>query len=300
MRQDRDEEALQCLSKAVQSDSQNHMAHYYYASLLQQLSAGKDKDDRKAQFEVMRTHLKKSIEIAPYYVQAYELLGYVGLMLQDELDDVEARLSKAISIAPGRESLRITLAQVMMSNNKVIAARTVLNALYATTASASTRSRTEELLNYIANRLQSEQAMKEYEGRRRAAGLPAQIPNETSSRDDGPPRIARTGVPPTEPGPTTNARLRFPQPTVQGPQVEGLLTAIDCASGMTLQVRVGNSSVLLHTDNPSKIDFVSNVSSVKDSIGCGPVKPELKVLITYKRGGDPNFLGEPLVVEFRD
>jgi hypothetical protein len=44
---------------------------------------------------------------------------------------------------------------------------------------------------------------------------------------------------------------------------------------------------------------VSYAANVKDLIACGPVKPELKVVIIYKRGSDPSVLGEPLVVEFR-
>jgi hypothetical protein len=69
--------------------------------------------------------------------------------------------------------------------------------------------------------------------------------------------------------------------------------------GLTLQVRGGNGFVRLHTETPSKIDFISYVANVKDAIECGPVKPELMVVITYRRASDPSFLGEPLVVEFR-
>jgi tetratricopeptide (TPR) repeat protein len=295
MREDKDEEALQFLSKAVQSESQNHMAHYYYASLLQQLSEDRRAEDRKEQLELMRTHLKKSIELAPYFVEAYDLLAYVDLVTQSDLDDAEKKLGKAIGLAPGRESLRITLGQVMVANNKAVAARAFLTQLRSNTHDSMIRERAEELLNRIATYLESQAAMREYEERRKAAGLQA----ETASVDattDTQPRLTRNGVPLPETG--TETTLRVPERKVEGPQVEGFLTNIDCARGMTLQVRVGNGFVRLHTEDSSKVDFVSYAPNVKD-LACGPVKPELKVVITYKRGNDPSVLGEPLVVEFR-
>ena len=84
-----------------------------------------------------------------------------------------------------------------------------------------------------------------------------------------------------------------------GLQVEGFLTLIDCAKGMDLHVRTDRGIVLLHSDMPSRINFVSYVSTVKDSIVCGAVTPELHVIVVYKRTTDPAYLGEPLAVEFR-
>jgi len=296
MREDKDEEALQFLEKAVQSESKNHMAHYYYASLLQQLSRDERTEDRQEQLELMRTHLKKTIELAPYFVEAYDLLVYVDLVTGTELDDAEKKLSKAISLAPGRQLLRITLAQVMIANDKAIAARTLLTQLRANSNDPAIRDQAEELLSRIATYLESQAAMREYEERRKAAG----IQTETASVDatsDTPPRLTRDGVP--VPKPETDMTFKVPERKVEGPQVEGFLTNIDCAKGMTLQVRVGNGFVRLHTETPSKVDFVSYATNVKDEIACGPVKPELKVVIIYKRGSDPSVLGEPLVVEFR-
>lgn len=73
---------------------------------------------------------------------------------------------------------------------------------------------------------------------------------------------------------------------------------MDCSRGLTLRVRVNNQSVELHTDMPSKIEFVSYLATVSDSVGCGPVKPDIPVAIVYRRTEDTRFLGEPLRVEF--
>ena len=78
------------------------------------------------------------------------------------------------------------------------------------------------------------------------------------------------------------------------------MTLIDCSKGLTLRVRVGNGNVELHTDTPSQIELMSYVSAVTDRIPCGSIKPELPVVIIYKRGTDPRFLGEPLRIDFVD
>jgi hypothetical protein len=65
-----------------------------------------------------------------------------------------------------------------------------------------------------------------------------------------------------------------------------------------LHVIAENRTVDLHTDDPSKIEFVSYTTRVSDSIACGPVNPELAVVIFYRAGGKPQFLGEPIRIEF--
>jgi len=67
---------------------------------------------------------------------------------------------------------------------------------------------------------------------------------------------------------------------------------------MTMRLRVGNGIVELHSDTPEKIEFMSYVAGVSGSIACGSQKPEPPVRITYKRGPDARFLGEPLRVDF--
>ena len=73
---------------------------------------------------------------------------------------------------------------------------------------------------------------------------------------------------------------------------------IDCSRGVTLQLRVGNGTVRLHTDDPQAIEFNSNIAAVKDSVACGPLNPEVAVVVNYRRTGDPQYLGEPTHVTF--
>ena len=74
--------------------------------------------------------------------------------------------------------------------------------------------------------------------------------------------------------------------------------SVDCTSGLTLRVVISSGTVELHTDTPAQLEFVSFITTVKDSIACGTTEPPLRVAIVYKRTADHRFLGEPLRVDF--
>ena len=62
-------------------------------------------------------------------VDAYALLGYIALALRSELPEAETALLKASELAPGREELRLALADVMIGNGEDLAARATLTLL---------------------------------------------------------------------------------------------------------------------------------------------------------------------------
>jgi hypothetical protein len=79
----------------------------------------------------------------------------------------------------------------------------------------------------------------------------------------------------------------------EGEHVTGLLTLLDCTSGLTLHVRTDAQMLQLHSDNPTSIQFLSYVPDVSANITCGPRDPGIPVTITYQKEAL-----EPLVVEF--
>ena len=79
----------------------------------------------------------------------------------------------------------------------------------------------------------------------------------------------------------------------------GALVLIDCNKGMTLTVKAGTQTFKFHSDDPSRIKFVSFVKAVSNSISCGPVAGAgTPVTITYRPTPEGPATGEPLVVEF--
>ena len=166
------------------------------------------------------------------------------------------------------------------------------------------------LLDQIQTYLENQQALREYEEKRRefeAAAAAARLrepepepePEPAANTTDAPPTLTRNSARESSDGRTIQtAPPQLARPA--GQQIEGQLIFADCTRGLTLRIRVGNGNVELHSDDPSKIEFLSYTNSVSDSFACGSPKSALPVVIVYRRGNDPRYLGVPLRVEFHD
>jgi tetratricopeptide (TPR) repeat protein len=303
MRQGNKTEALKFLAQAVQGDIRNSMVHYYYATILQSAIETKD----KAQWGLMRHHLKKAIELAPDYFPAHDMLGYVALASGEDRPATEELLKKALVSAPGKREIRLRLAELMLANNEPLAARAILFSLKNVADDDAVQRRTQSLLDEVQRRIDNEQAVREYQERRKEAEIQAAnkvrdsaatSPASQANAIEGPPPLRR---PETTAVTDDSSTVETAKPTLNRPagrQIEGTLLQIDCSNGMTLRLRVGNGNVELHSADPSKIEFISYSKTVSDFIACGPVRTEIPVLIIYRAGGDARFLGTPLRVEF--
>jgi len=301
LRQDRDDDALKYLTQAVESDSQNHMAHYYYAYMLQKFSAGEVRAERESRLRLMRTHLKKSLELAPRYVEAYRLLGYVAAALEEEMDETEELLRRAVTFAPGRQDLQLSLFQLMVFNNKAQAARFLVAQLINVAEDEVVRKQAEGVMQSIMDRLQYENEVRAYNERRAAyeSTRPVTRVEEKASEktSEETPAIRRNPASTSSDSRTeTIDRLTASRPV--GSEIEGKLTSIDCARGATFRLQVGGGFMELHSDKPAEIEFKSYVSTITASISCGPLKTPVSVRIVYRRISDGRFIGEPLLIEF--
>jgi hypothetical protein len=228
----------------------------------------------------MRTYAKKTIELAPRFVEAYALLARVELNAGENLDEAAATLTKAMAIAPGREDIQLLLVQTHLRANRTADARNLLFAIERSTSDPEVRRRATALLD------QTEQTFtfteitpaieKEIEKEQPPAPLPA------------PERRAQE---------TVLEALTPVGPTVEGEKLTGLLTNMDCSSGLTLTVRMERGAVEFHSSDPDKIQFLSYTADISDgNVKCGPRNPAIPVTITYKPV--PGGPGNPLVVEF--
>jgi tetratricopeptide (TPR) repeat protein len=296
-RQGKKDEAVKLFAKAVAGDSKNHLAHYYYAHLLEESRDDDAPEARKTRLDLMRTHLRKAIELSPRFVQAYSLLGYVALVSQEGVRDAQDGVLKAIEYAPGRMDLRLMLARLMMLNNDLSAAQSVASLVRDRATDDVIRHQAEQLLGDINNRRQYERDLLAYQEqvrlRRVAAAVADEAPVSDAVQVDRPRLVRRTEE-------RVVATAKVEQREFEGIRIDGLLVAVDCANGVTLRVRANNTIVELHTSKPAEVEFVSYVTAVKDTFECGPTNPEVPVVITYRRTGDRRFLGEPQKIEFVD
>jgi hypothetical protein len=285
------------------------MAHYYYASLLQTVDQDGGANQDSSRYELMLQHLKKCIELAPGYLNAYEMLGYVALRSRSELRETQNLLMQAMASSPGRREIRLRVGELMIANDEHQAARVVLFPLKD--GEDAVNRRAQSLVEYIEKYLENQRALREYEAQRRAAAEAAaaeavaveEKPTVADAGRDEPrderPTLTRTARSSNESNRTvetaTPARINRPA----GLEIEGVLISADCTRGLTLRLRVGNGNVELHSNDPSKIEFLSYTTAVSNSFACGSfASAPPPVHIVYRRSGDARYLGEPLRVEF--
>jgi tetratricopeptide (TPR) repeat protein len=288
VRQRRYDEAQALLKKAAEADSKNHIVNFYYAYVLERAdadAAGAVAGASAEKYEAIRTYAKKSIELAPRFVEAYALLARADLNAGENLEEAEATLKKAISIAPGRDDLQMLLAQTYLRNNHTPEARSLLSAIERSATNIDVRRRATALLD------QTEQTFtfteitpaieKELANQRQEPLQPAAAPPPPVNR-----KVEETVLEPLTPI----------APAVDGEKISGLLVNMDCSNGLTLRLRTDKATVELHSLEPQKIQFLSYTAEVTDSVRCGARNPGTPVTITYRPV--PGGAGEPLVVEF--
>ena len=74
---------------------------------------------------------------------------------------------------------------------------------------------------------------------------------------------------------------------------------IDCRDGLMLVLRSNDKVVRFQTKTPIKVEFTSKVSNAANDAACGWVRPEQRVVVTYRKSDNPAYLGEPLRIEYK-
>lgn len=285
MRQNRFDDAKQQLTLASQSGANNYLVHYYYAYVLSREGIGPDGSaegyfDAK-QTALMRAELKKAIELAPNFAEAYRLLAFVNLVRDEQLDEAVALLKKAIELSPRRQEFALLLAQVHLRREEFAAARRVLQSIIQSSASPYVHAQAQALLASVAAKEEFVARVKALEAEARKEELP-------------PPGMIQPCDAP-QPGPQLK-KLRF-----EGQQVCGMLVRVECeGDGVVLVVEAEGRTLMLHSEMLNRIRFVTYTADVRGQVTCGQRSPANPVLITYRPAKDSTSKanGEVVAVEF--
>ena len=183
-------EAHASLERAVAANSQNYLAHYYYAYTLSH--AGPDESPSLGGYtpEVaakIREHLQKAITLRPDFPESYNLLAYVSLVTGQGIDESIASLKQVLSASPGKHQFIYMLGQLYTRKGNYKAARELLEQVVKSKAEEDVRKHAESLLDIIRN--VEEQAAK-YEAAKQAGlrvrGPKPEITFGTSSNQETP------------------------------------------------------------------------------------------------------------------
>jgi Tfp pilus assembly protein PilF len=234
-RQGHFEEARKRYAQAVQLDSQNFLAHYYFAAISIDNLATPSED---AQLE---SSLRTAIKLNPSFAPAFNLLAVFLGMRQRNLEEARMMGLSAVTLEPANIDYRVNVANVLMaagqSKNAILVLRNAAKL-------AKTPQETQAVDNSLM-RAQEYAAMQERMGER----------NRLVSEmvEAGQEQAAPSGAE----VPSLAHRKEF---VPSGPRrfVVGVLKDIHCeAASLDLTVTSGTKTIVLYTDNYYKLPFTS-------------------------------------------
>lgn len=276
-RQGRFEEARTMLKQAVAGNSNNYLAHFYYAYALSR--EGMDSDNVVRSYPpdtvaIMRTHLSKAIELSPAFPESYSLLAFVNMVTGEELDRSTDLLTKAMVLAPGRQDLGFMLAQIYMRQERLDLARQALESL----RKAKDRQMRQKAENLLASIKDHEEQLARYRAelgdsatgpslRRREAAT------AENSQPPTPSELLRQKLGPVEPGQE---------------RIQGWFNRLECDDSGTAYFVVQTSERLykLRASDVTKVRLTT-YTPVERTLRCGVRQTPENVVVTFHPAKDP-------------
>ena len=290
MQRNKYSEAKEHFKQALARGSQNHLAHYYYAEVLERELSGDTRSLSVIQSDLAKVlieELKTSIKLMPGFAPAYNLLGFVYLVTGENLKEAEQALKIALRIEPQSKPFALTLAQIQMRMQNYDAAKKTLAPLLASD-DAHLKERAQSLMGYIDSYT------------RRDTGDPAQANNEarTSEADSKRPRLNEAGGDLGKS--STKDSGRGPMLKLEGAEImSGVLAAIECDGGMVLVFKSGDKLLRFGVSNVVNLQFYTHDPQFTPQMGCGPINLPAFVHFKPSSGNQTKFAGDAVAVEFK-
>ena len=148
-RQNRFDEAVGHLTRAVELEPDNFLAHYYraFAASLEAMDAsGFVRNYAAPKADLMRHELNKTIELQPNFACAYALRAFVNFTNRKDFDNAIADLDKARKLEAGDEQFALQQAQIFLQQADFERLRQAARPIFATAEDVKTRSQAQLLL----------------------------------------------------------------------------------------------------------------------------------------------------------
>jgi len=271
-------EAHASLERAVAANSQNYLAHYYYAFTLSR--SGFDDAPSIAAFSPdvaakIREHLQKAIALRPDYPESYNLLAYVSLVTGKDIDEAIDSLKRALSSSPGRHDFMFMLAQLYLHKDDFKTAREMLELVTKSNAEEQVYQHSETLLTQL-------RSIEEQKARHEAAKQSSGSGSSTPVATDGPDTQNEAHK-----DPSFYLREVLRAPAAGETQLQGTLVKIECeAKGLVFVVKTSAGLLRLRTASFDEIKLTTYDPTVKGEITCGARTPENVVVVCYLPNAD--------------
>ncbi len=268
-RQSKWSEALVSLERAVASETADYLIRYSYAFVLSRqgetglnpASGFSSESGAKA-----RQQLKKVISLRPDFPDSYNLLAYVNLVTNTEIDETIQTLQRALVRLPGRLDFTYMLGQLYMHKDDYKQARPMLEQVVRGTVEDRVRRHAELLISTMVS---VEEQRLQKAAARRARGVNPETPT-------------RTGFANQAPNPSEELRefLRIPAPGET--QTQGKLLSIECEQGgLVFVVKTSDRVLRLRTETFQQIKRTTYTADVRGTLTCGKRQPENAVVVCY-------------------
>ena len=273
-------EALASLERAVAANSQNYLAHYYYAFTLSRSGPGGGPTVAGYPADIaakIREHLEKAIALRPDYPESYSLLAFISLVTGKGIDESLASLKKISASFPGRHDLTLMLAQLYLEKGERKLAREMLEQVVKLSTDQQVRQDAASLLSDISSfEKATEKAAEDEKQSAHAVADENQVVIQPNDKPSTPP-----------PDPSSYLREALRQPKAGETQLQGTLVRIECdAKGMVFVVQTGATLLRLRASSLGNMELTTYDPSIKGDISCGERKPANAVVIAYLANAD--------------
>jgi Tfp pilus assembly protein PilF len=268
---DHREEARNWYEQAVNLDSQNYLAHYYFASL----SMGSIREDDAA----IEASLRTAIRLNPRFAPAYDRLASFLATKRQKLDEAHMLNLQAIALDPGNLNYRMNAANVFMSQDRYPDALNALRIAQKVARNPAETAKVEEEMKQVEQFLQ---ARSEAETNvKRIAAEQVRAVNQT------PTVVALPPMHPTEPP--------------NGPKhtVEGVIQNVSCGYPSVLEFSVVNAKTTasLYINDFFKLEVTASGFTPSGSLNPCHDLQGMKAHVQYAESSDKTIDGQVIAVE---
>ncbi|MBZ5599361.1 MAG: tetratricopeptide repeat protein [Acidobacteriia bacterium] len=272
------EEAEKWYEQAVKLDSQNFLAHYYYASIAMREGPN---PSRATQIEAS---LRTATKLNPSFAPAFDRLATFYGMQHKNLDEAHLLSLRAVELDPGNVGFRLNAANVLIAMERPKEAIVVLqNAMKLASnpeQAAAIQSELQSVQQYQAEREREEQESRESSQQRQSEG-------QSSSPDERP----QAGPPVPD----------HPEDDRHGPRrtVKGTLRDLQCSPPATMRLKVESAAkpVDLRTRNYYKVQYsVLNITLPDDFNPCRDLEG-MRAKVEYFEGLNGSGGGQIISIE---
>ena len=291
MRQRKFDDAKNYFEKAISEDQKNHLAFYNYAYLLSR--DGRDEFGYVRSFPAeqaakMRQLLKKAMAINPAFTGSYDLIAFVSLVNNEELEEAVSYLKKALQYQPGNQKYSIRIGEIYMRQNKFAEAKSIAEKIAQTSDDPQVKAQAENLLSQLQQR-------EEIEIRNEAARKLYEEASAKASENGGRTVLVRRSADGKLPTPeelaaqfeeekiySVNQSLRKAEPNEK--QVVGRIQKIDCKNNViTYTVKTEDETFSLSSKNFESLALIALVENLENTqVGCNANIAAVNSVLTYK------------------